>query len=212
MTENENNLLAALTAELKDAIPQVDTTMQLWDAAVMLPLVETPNGLSVLFQVRSKDLKWQPGDVCFPGGRKEPQDKSPAFTACRELEEEMGLGAQDYTLLGPLNYFYTFIGPILYPYVGIIHHPEQIKIAKDEVASIFTVPVEELLKLEPVVGQVTVGAKPGDNFPYEVLPEYKPDWSIRKIYDIYCYLYGGKRIWGMTGRVLKDFLTKVQTF
>lgn len=209
MTEKEQILLEKITRILSKAHPEVEKDMKLWDAAVMLPLVETKEGLSVLFEVRSLDLKWQPGDICFPGGRREEEDVDLAATACREMEEEMGLTKEDYTLLGPLNYFYTYIGPMLFPYVGIIHHPEKIKISTDEVGEIFTVPLTKLMELEPVKGSIVLAAKPGDNFPYDVFPGYEPDWKVRKTYDLYCYCYEERKIWGMTARVLKDFLKKI---
>lgn len=54
--------------------PGIDKLDRLWDAAVLLPLVQTEEGVSVLFEVRSKSLRRQPGEVCFPGGRYECAD------------------------------------------------------------------------------------------------------------------------------------------
>lgn len=210
MTENEQLILTAISEKLKKVHPHAETELKQWEAAVMLPLVENEGKLSVLFQVRSRDLKWQPGDICFPGGRSEPEDVDMAVTACRELEEELGLAKDDYTLLGPLNYFYTYIGPVLFPFVGVIHHPEHIKLQSAEVEEVFTIPLETLLTLEPITGGITVAAKPDEGFPYDVLPEYKPQWQVRKRYQLVCYLYENRRIWGMTARVLADFLKKIK--
>ena len=71
MTQNEEVLLKNITQALQKATPKAERELKLWDAAVMLPLVETSEGLSILFQVRSMKLNWQPGDICFPGGRRE---------------------------------------------------------------------------------------------------------------------------------------------
>jgi len=90
MTKNEKILVENITKALQTATPGCRKELKLWDAAVMLPLLETSEGLSILFQVRSMDLKWQPGDICFPGGRREPEDGDLAVTAARELEEELG--------------------------------------------------------------------------------------------------------------------------
>lgn len=210
MTEEESVLLATISDKLKDYKPSAEKALKQWDAAVMLPLVEQNGKLSVLFQVRAKDLKWQPGDICFPGGRKEPEDKTLAETACRELEEELGLSKDDYTLLGPLNYFYTYIGPVLFPYVGVIKHPENIKLSTAEVEEVFTIPLDKLMEMQPVAGGITLAAKPDDDFPYDVFPSYTADWKVRKHYDVICYQYEGRHIWGMTARVLWDFLKKIK--
>ena len=45
--------------------------------AVLVPLVEGGEELSLLFEVRAYTLRRQPGEVCFPGGRIEPGE-SPA--------------------------------------------------------------------------------------------------------------------------------------
>jgi len=210
MTQNEEVLLKNITQALQKATPKAERELKLWDAAVMLPLVETSEGLSILFQVRSMKLNWQPGDICFPGGCRESEDRDLSVTAQREMEEELGLAKGDYTLLGPLNYFYTYVGPMLFPYVGLIRHPEHIKLSTEEVAEIFTVPITTLLKIKPRSGTVTIASKPEKDFPFDVLPEYKEGWTVRKSYEVYCYDYEKRRIWGMTARVLHSFLTKIR--
>ena len=40
-------------------------------SAVLIPIVETEEGESLLYEVRSPKLKWQPGDISFPGGGEE---------------------------------------------------------------------------------------------------------------------------------------------
>ena len=66
--------------------------------AVLCPLVEQPDGLHFLFEVRAADLP-QGGEVCFPGGRKEPGE---TFIECalRETEEELAIPHSEITLLG----------------------------------------------------------------------------------------------------------------
>ena len=56
--------------------------------AVCIPLMPGPDGYEVLFEVRSANVKSQPGDVCFPGGRMEPGE-TPDETAVRETMEEL---------------------------------------------------------------------------------------------------------------------------
>ena len=100
--------------------PQLDRDDNLWDAAVLLPLVNTSEGISILFEVRAAKLGWQPGDVCFPGGRAECSDDSFAATALRETCEELGLAREQVRIIGGLNYLVTHMGPVIHPYVGYI--------------------------------------------------------------------------------------------
>ncbi|MEY3259743.1 MAG: hypothetical protein RIT46_572, partial [Pseudomonadota bacterium] len=59
-------------------------------AAVLTPLIEHEGGISVLLTRRSDSLRKHTGQVAFPGGRCDPGE-SPAQTALREAQEEIGL-------------------------------------------------------------------------------------------------------------------------
>lgn len=115
-------ITSAIGKKLEGRKPSLDRDDNLWDAAVLLPLVNTPQGVSVLFEVRAAKLGWQPGDVCFPGGRAECSDESFAATAIRETCEELGLESSSIKIAGGLNYLVTHMGPVIHPYVGYIEH------------------------------------------------------------------------------------------
>lgn len=125
----------------------IDSTLHIWESAVLLPLIEGPKGWEILFEVRSSALTWQPGDICFPGGHREDMDRNLSDTALRETSEELGIPQNEITLLGPLDYFYGVMGPLIYPYVGILPKDCPLTIEQDEVAELFTIPVETLLSL-----------------------------------------------------------------
>uniref|UniRef100_G3X0H8 Nudix hydrolase domain-containing protein n=1 Tax=Sarcophilus harrisii TaxID=9305 RepID=G3X0H8_SARHA len=59
--------------------------------SVLLPLLVKEEKIYVLFTVRSKKLRTSPGEVCFPGGKREPGDTDDITTALREAQEEIGL-------------------------------------------------------------------------------------------------------------------------
>src|ERR671937_2473600 len=71
-------------------------------AAVLVPIIAHPEGLSVLFTRRTTQLKAHSGQVSFPGGRAEPGDASPLHTALREAQEEIGLPASRVEVLAQL--------------------------------------------------------------------------------------------------------------
>ena len=201
-------LAATIENGLRGREPEPDRDDNLWDAAVLLPLVNTPDGISVLFEVRAAKLGWQPGDVCFPGGRAECSDDSFAATALRETCEELGLGADDVQLTGGLNYLVTHMGPIIHPYVGCIKDINKINFNKDEVDEIFTVPLTFLLNNPPRVAHMELANKAGDDFPFDLLPRQPREWRKRKGYNVYFYEYGGHVIWGLTARILHGFLNR----
>jgi len=191
---------------------EIDTSLKIWESAVLLPLREGPEGWEILFEVRSAAIKWQPGDICFPGGHKEKEDKDFAATALRETEEELGIPRQQIRVLGPLPYFYGYSGPMIYPYAGIIPKDAPITIDPEEVAEIFTVPVKDLLAMEPIIGHIDMGSRRDDTFPYHLVKGYhfKPGWNKRSTYDVYFYPWQDKVIWGITARVLHHFLEKIK--
>jgi len=195
-------------AHIKQARP--DKALGMWEAAVLLTLVDTAQGLSVLFEVRSSQLAWQPGDICFPGGRVESMDVSPLATAQRETCEELHLALEQVEVIAPLPYFYTQSGIVLYPYLGAIADLSKVQEDKAEVAELFTIPLSVLFTLKPRQSAVTIASRPQEDFPYELVPSYQKNWRQLRVYQMYFYTYENKVIWGMTARVLHNFLEQLK--
>ena len=59
-------------------------------AAVLVPIVVRPTGMTILLTQRTAHLRDHAGQVSFPGGRSEPEDATPVATALREAEEWTG--------------------------------------------------------------------------------------------------------------------------
>ena len=107
--------------------------------AVLCPLVERPDGLHLLFEVRSAGVS-QSGETCFPGGQMEPGE-TPADCALRETEEELSIPRAEIRLLGQGDFICNQRGFLLRPYLGLIS-PEgyaAISPSSAEVAEVFTV-------------------------------------------------------------------------
>lgn len=197
----------ALQAKLDGRFIKIQNETDYFASAVAVPLLEAGGELAVLFEVRSAQLAWQPGEICFPGGRIEYDDADPRETAVREMCEELGLAAGDFRLLGPLDYLVSPIGVIIYPFAATIDNAAAIKPNADEVAEVFTVPLKFFLENEPVVANMEVATRPLPGFPHELMPaDYPRDWRRRAIYPVLFYRYGKYVIWGVTARVLYNFI------
>lgn len=186
--------------------PGIDKLDNLWEAAVLLPLVDTPDGISVLFEERSHKLRRQPGEVCFPGGHYECTDKNFRNTAVRETCEELGLASSDIKVCGQLDALVAFHGPIIHPFVGLLKDLGKVTYSKDEVEQVFTVPLKVLLAQTPQRSSILLAERPGDDFPFNLVPQRSKTWRRNREYYIYFYTYKGHVIWGLTARILYAFL------
>ncbi|WP_163528830.1 NUDIX hydrolase [Halobacillus ihumii] len=178
--------------------------------SILLPLIQKDNETHVLFEVRSRQLRRQPGDICFPGGKIDRQDTSEEAAALRETREELGIEEVDISDIFPLDYMVSPFGMIVYPYAGCIDNLESIKLNLAEVEDYFTVPLSFFMENEPQIHKVDFEAKPGEDFPFDLIvggEDY--DWRTRQI-DEYFYLYEDKVIWGLTGKILAHFVEMVR--
>lgn len=151
-------------------------------AAVLVPLVRHADQLTVLFTQRTDTLKHHAGQVSFPGGRADPGDASPAATALREAEEEIGLAAQHVELLGSLDPYHTVTGYKVQPVVGLVSPGLSLVPQPSEVAAIFEVPLAFII--DPANQQR------GER----VINEQRATY-----YEIF---HEGRRIWGATAGMI----------
>jgi len=151
-------------------------------AAVLVPLVNRHAGLTVLFTERSLDLPDHPGQISFPGGRIEPEDRDPGVAALREAQEEVGLPHERITLLGRLAEYDTVTGYRVTPVVGWVEPPFAVTPDPVEVADVFEVPLSFLLE------------------PSNQQRHFRMIGDRRR--DYYAIPYGERYIWGATAAML----------
>jgi 8-oxo-dGTP pyrophosphatase MutT (NUDIX family) len=125
-----------------DLNPGMAPADQMRAAAVLVPLVDRPDGVTVLLTRRTEHLHHHAGQISFPGGRIEPGDGSPEEAALRETEEEVGLGRKHVELLGRLDLYRTRTGFEVTPVVGWVTPPFDIAPDRFEVAEVFEVPLD----------------------------------------------------------------------
>jgi 8-oxo-dGTP pyrophosphatase MutT (NUDIX family) len=196
-----------LAVVLSAGTDNLEKSSGFFPAAVLVPLVWQDGELAVLFEVRASNMAWQPGEICFPGGRIEPKDDDALYAAVRETSEELGIGSDDIQILGSLGELVSPIGVRLYPFVGHIADGVQLNISQDEVAEIFTVPLNFLMTTEPLIGHMEAATRPLADFPSSLLPGYSQDWKRRTTYSVLFYQYRQHVIWGLTAQVLQHFIT-----
>jgi len=179
--------------------------------SVLIPLILVEDQLHVLFEVRSYELESQPGEICFPGGKMEPGEH-PSQTALRETKEELNLSDHHLKIIGSLPPLTTPFHYTIYPYCGVIQHIEcsDITYSKDEVDSIFSIPLSELLTLTQDKYDLDYRMGLDPSFPYHYIPNGESyDWKSGS-YQIFFYHYENKVIWGLTAKILAFFLDSVK--
>ncbi len=128
-----------------DLNPGMPTATKLCEAAVLVPLVERSEGMTIIFTRRTAHLAAHAGQISFPGGHIEPTDVDPEAAALRETEEEIGLSRDRVELLGRLDTYITRTGFRVTPAVGLVRPPFDLSPDPDEVAEVFEVPLSVFL-------------------------------------------------------------------
>jgi 8-oxo-dGTP pyrophosphatase MutT (NUDIX family) len=176
---------------LRDAPPEMVATLRaalptdLARAAVLIPIVDRPDALSVLLTLRASHLKFHAGQISFPGGRIEAHDPSPWDAALRETEEEIGLTRDFVSLAGYLcDQIVPLSGFQVTPAVAFVRPGFGLQLDRTEVDEVFEVPLEVILD------------------PAHHVPNYR-DFRGHTVLT-YEIPFEGRRIWGATARMLVD--------
>lgn len=178
--------------------------------AVLAALVETDQGPALLFEKRSEVLDRQPGEICLPGGKLEPDEK-PVEAAVRETMEELLLNREQIEVLGPGDIYVSPFNIIIHPFIAKIKDYKY-SYNREEVASVFTVPLHFFLKHQPsrYFNQL-VHEFPND-FPYESIPGGKNYPFSKGKYEISFYKYEEEVIWGMTACMVESIVELISRY
>ncbi len=172
-----------------DLSPDLARERQPVPAAVLIPLVEHGDGLTVLFTQRTDHLADHAGQVAFPGGRTEADDADATATALRETHEEIGLPPERIEPVGQLETYLTGSGFRITPVVGFVAPPVPLKPDPFEVAEVFEVPLAFLL--DPANRTIESAVWKG------------------KHRDYYAYSYDRHYIWGVTAGIVVGFCDRL---
>jgi 8-oxo-dGTP pyrophosphatase MutT (NUDIX family) len=158
------------------------------DAAVLVPLFLSAGELHIVFTKRREDLRRHPGEISFPGGRRDPSDADLIETALREAEEEIGLPPQNVQIAGALQPTPTIAtGYAVYPFVGKLERAHVWQPSPREVAEVIVLAVNDLQA------------------------GYARRRLLRRGVPIRTdtYLVGDHLIWGATARIVSDLLERI---
>jgi len=157
-------------------------------AAVLIPIVASPEA-SLLFTVRSDDLRRHSGEISFPGGARHDEDADLLATALRETEEELGIAPGSFDVVGRMGPQLSHVsGYAVVPFVGLLAELPELRPNPMEVAEVLEVPLATLLEVERLVARTWQGAT----------------------YHTYEYATGGHTVWGLTGRILHELLETIR--
>ncbi len=184
-------------------------TEDYFTAAVILPLVMTEEGLSLLFEVRASTLRRQPNEICFPGGKVECGEDA-LVAALREGAEEIGWTHEQMTLVGALDYVITPSRARIYPFVVTVTDWQAMHLSAGEVAEVFTVPVRFFLETEPNECEMELATRAGKDFPADKIPFASSTYQTKRRYRVRWYEYDGRVIWGLTANILSVFVRAVK--
>lgn len=113
-------------------------------SAVLLLLYPKDGSYCVLFNKRSDTVEFNKGEICFPGGARDPEDADLRATALRETDEEMGVHPEDVTIFGELDETPVRSGFVIQPFVATIPYPYPFKVSSHEVAAVLEIPFSVL--------------------------------------------------------------------
>ncbi|WDI30446.1 CoA pyrophosphatase [Hyphococcus flavus] len=160
------------------------------DAAVLVPIVYREEGARVILTVRSTDMPSHAGQISFPGGKTQSEDRGPIDTALREAEEEVNIAPAFVDVIGTMGVHKGGLGFSVTPVVGLVDPQADLKPCPREVDEIFEVPVEFLGDLaNHIIEERSLNGIP---------------------YKMFAAIYGPYHIWGLTAGILRSFAEMLQ--
>ena len=156
-------------------------------SAVLILLYEENGVICFTLTERTQTVEHHRGQISLPGGAREADEKL-SSTAIRETQEEIGIYADDVGIIGALSpLFVPVTGFIINPFVGIINANFEQQPAPEEVETVISVHVNELLNDDNELQEKRNLRGYDMNIPY--------------------FLLSGHKVWGATAMILSEFKT-----
>ncbi len=172
--------------------PEIIMGNGLTPAAVLIPIQERADGDYIVLTKRGDNMPTHKGQIAFPGGRVHAGDADLVATALRESHEEIGVVPEHVRVLGRLDEFTAGYGIVVTPVVGVIPPQYDFLLDLAETSAVASVPIRSLM--EPGTYVKNAHLSPGGH------PSY------------HFYVNNGWDIWGVTARILVQFLELAYDF
>jgi 8-oxo-dGTP pyrophosphatase MutT (NUDIX family) len=193
-TPYRNSAVMVLLAEHVEHAEHVENTENTKRAEDAESTNHAAPPLSILFTVRSSELRNHSGQISFAGGRSEDGETF-VETALRETQEEIGIAPAAITVLGELTPLYvpvstSYVHPVVGFYTGAQPIETAMNVSADEVSEVFFVTMETFLKSDAVAWMKrTMFGKEWD-VPYWTVHPQVPLWGatamvVREIVALY---------------------------
>ena len=156
-------------------------------SAVLIALFQGDQGAEVVLTRRSQHLTNHKGEVSFPGGRIDSQERA-VDTALREAHEEINLSPDCVEIAGQLNATATLVSNShIVPVVARLQDKPSLEVRNAEVERVFSVPLIELIR------------------PDTYAEEFWGDPS--REHCLHFFHLDDETIWGVTGQMLYQLLS-----
>mgnify|MGYP003452125138 CR=1 FL=1 len=160
--------------KFKNYKPYINGHEDMKISSVLIPIVKKDNNYYILFEVRSSNLKFQPNEICFPGGKIDINE-TPYDAVIRETIEELGTTSNNIEIISQVDLLVIQSNMIIHPFVGYIKDIDNLNINKDEVNHTFLVPISYLMQTEPTSYENEIHIVRDKNFPYDIVPNKQSD-------------------------------------
>ncbi len=201
----------------------INQSEEYFRSVVLVLLIPIDEVYHFVFQKRCRNIR-QGGELCFPGGRIDETDQSLEETAIRETTEELGIPKDKIEIIGRLNTIVAPMGTIIDAFVGIADvRKEELLLNPKEVEKVITLPVSYFMEHDPERYRAEVHVSPthvdqetGEELillPSQELglPDtYQKPWGGFR-YSIPVYKLPDEILWGITARLVEDFIARIKT-
>ena len=186
-TISKNDLVSCITT-VKNAGDKDRSIVNYSEASILILFINNyvENNSLILITKRKNNLRKHAGQIAFPGGRKEKEDKDLKDTVQRETEEEVNISKDNYDIIGKLPKFYTGTGYVVTPFLAIMKQ-------NSEWESLISPNLNEVEKIFYPKSYYLLSPKFHMREKPPVNSSMSMTWKIN---------YNGENIWGLTARVL----------
>ena len=186
-TISKNDLVSCITS-VKNAGDKDRSIVNYSEASILILFVNNyvENNSLILMTKRKNNLRKHAGQIAFPGGRKEREDKDLKDTVQRETEEEVNIPKDNYDIIGKLPKFYTGTGYVVTPFLAIMKQ-------NSEWESLISPNLNEVEKIFYPKSYYLLSPKFHKREKPPVNSSMSMTWKIN---------YNDENIWGLTARVL----------